>query len=164
MALAFARVLLLIALIGEIAVLVFVGRRIGILPTIGLVLLTSAAGSILLRLQGLGVLAKIRAEMGARRFPGKDIGHGALVFAGGLLLLAPGFITDMIGLLLFVPPIREWVWKLLAARVTVMAPGFWQAPDQRPGSPGNGKVFDLEAGEFEVRDKPPSPWNRRELD
>ena len=161
---AVVRYLLLIVAIAEMLVLVFVGRQVGVLPTIGLVLLTSAAGSILLRLQGLGVLAKIRAEMDARRIPAKDIGHGALVFAAGLLLLAPGFVTDMIGLLLFVPPIREWVWKLLAARVIMMAPGFWQARDQRRSSPGNGKVFDLEPGEFEVRDKPPSPWNRRELE
>ncbi|MBO6717136.1 MAG: FxsA family protein [Rhizobiaceae bacterium] len=140
--------LLLAVPLAEIATFVVVGGQIGVLATIGLVLATAVTGSILLRIQGFGVMARIRASLDAGGMPGRDLVHGFMIMAAGLLLLTPGFITDTVGLLLFVPAIRDLAWSLVRDRVVVAA----SAPRRGPG----GRTIDLDADEFE-RDTP----NRR---
>ena len=103
----------------EIAGFVVVGSEIGVLATIALVILSGVAGSILLRIQGFGVLTRIRAELEAGRDPGRELAHGAMILLAGILLLIPGFVTDIVGLLLFVPPVRDLVWRFLKRRVVV---------------------------------------------
>ena len=102
--------LILVLLIGipllEIAVFVEVGSEIGAVPTILLTVLTALAGTVMLRLQGVSLLMKIRSEMDAGRVPGSDLVQGALIVVASILLLIPGFVTDAVGLLLFVPPLR----------------------------------------------------------
>jgi UPF0716 protein FxsA len=149
--------LFLIVPVLEITVFIMVGSRIGVLPTILLVLATAVAGATLLRVQGFGVLARIRMQMEAGGLPGRELGNGAMILAAGLLLLTPGFITDTIGLLLFVPAVRDRIWQLLVSRVSVVANGF---PGGLSGGPGGGPrgdrgngrprdgVVDLEPGEF----------------
>ena len=101
--------LILVLLIGipllEIAVFVEVGSEIGAVPTIPLTVLTALAGTVMLRLQGVSLLMKIRSEMDAGRVPGSDLVQGALIVVASILLLIPGFVTDAVGLLLFVPPL-----------------------------------------------------------
>jgi UPF0716 protein FxsA len=149
----------------EITVFILVGSQIGVLPTILLVLLTAAAGATLLRIQGFGVLSRIRAQMDAGMLPGRELGNGAMILAAGVLLLTPGFVTDTIGLLLFVPQVRDRIWRFISSRVTVVTnfgPG-----GRRPGGPpsdgGSDGVVDLDPEEFTVRDgggakSPESPW------
>ncbi len=150
----------------EIVVFLIVGSQIGVLMTIQLVLLTAAAGAILLRYQGLGVLSRIRAQLDAGQLPGRDLGNGAMILAAGVLLLTPGFVTDTIGLLLFIPPVRESIWRFLSSRASVVA-GFG-GPRGRPGGKAQRDgVVDLEPDEFTVREpgarKPgDSPWIDRE--
>jgi UPF0716 protein FxsA len=116
--------LLLLALpLLEIAGFVVVGRQVGALATVGLVLASSMAGALLLRHQGLGVMASIRAEMSAGRDPSRQLAHGAMIVLAAILLIIPGFITDILGLLLFLPPIRDLAWRSLKGRV-VVATGF----------------------------------------
>lgn len=110
--------------LSEIAVFVMVGSQIGVLPTIGLVLLTAITGTILLRFQGFAIVSRIRAEMEAGRMPGRDLASGFMVLAAGILLLTPGFLTDTLGLLLFIPPVRDAIWSFLAARIVVRSDGF----------------------------------------
>ncbi|MEW5424546.1 FxsA family protein [Amorphus sp. 3PC139-8] len=141
----------------EIAVFVIVGGAIGVLPTIALVFLTAVIGSALLKHQGLSILNRIRAEMDAGRVPGAELGHGAMILAAGVLLLTPGFVTDTIGFLLFVPPIRETIWRTISARiaVSVVRPGGPQGP-QRPRR--DGPVVDLDADDYGPADAN-SPWS-----
>ncbi|MEX0954740.1 MAG: FxsA family protein [Rhizobiaceae bacterium] len=135
--------LLLVVPLAEIATFVVVGGQIGVLPTIGLVLATAVTGTILLRIQGFGVMARIRATMDAGGMPGRDLVHGFMIMAAGLLLLTPGFITDTIGLLLFVPAIRDFAWSAVRERVVVTA----SASHQRR-SGGDGQTIDLDDDEF----------------
>lgn len=121
--------LLLLGLpLAEIAVFVLVGGEIGALATVGLVIATTILGAVLLRVQGFGAMTRIRAVMDAGESPGRDLVHGAMIMLAGLLLLLPGFITDALGLLLFIPPVREFAWRFLKNRVTVIDVGVWRGP------------------------------------
>lgn len=144
----------------EIAVFVVVGGVIGVLPTIGLIFLTAVIGSALLKHQGLSILNRIRTEMDAGRVPGAELGHGAMILAAGVLLLTPGFVTDTIGFLLFVPPIRETIWRTISARiaVSVVRPGGPQGQQGPRRSPRDGPVVDLDADDYGPAD-PNSPWS-----
>ena len=89
------RMLIPIALIAlpllEIATFVAVGSQIGVLATVGLVILTTVLGGALLRIQGFGVLGRIREEVEAGRTPGRELAHGVMIVLAGVLLLLPGF-------------------------------------------------------------------------
>ena len=101
----------------EIAGFVIVGRQIGVLPTLGLVVASGMLGAILLRIQGFGVMTRIRKELDAGRDPSRELANGVMILLAGVLLLIPGFVTDIIGLLLFLPPVRELAWRFLKGRV-----------------------------------------------
>ncbi|MEJ6784163.1 FxsA family protein [Aminobacter sp. Piv2-1] len=139
----------------EIAGFVVVGSEIGVLPTIGLVLLSAVVGSVLLRVQGFGVMTRIRNELDAGRDPSKELANGAMIVLAGILLLLPGFITDIIGILLFLPPVRELAWRFLRKRVHFATDfgGF-----ARRGGPTSGKTIDLDEGDFSRQPNPNSPW------
>ena len=117
------RTLLPLALIAvpliEIALFVVVGGRIGLLATVAVVVVTAMCGAALLRLQGLEVIAQARRAAEAGQMPIESIVDGVFLFAAGLLLLTPGFLTDSIGFLLFIPPLRRtlaaWMWRRLLA-------------------------------------------------
>ncbi len=104
----------------EIATFIFVGSRIGILPTIALTLISSFVGVMLLRIQGIALLQRMRTELMANRVPAADIGHGAFIAFAGLCLLIPGFLTDIVGLLLFLPPVRALIIHLLSRNTTIV--------------------------------------------
>lgn len=103
------KLFLLFALVpvAEIYVLVSVGGVIGVFPTIALVLLTAMAGAYLARLQGLAVLLRIRENMAQGFMPAEELLDGLLVFLAGMVLLTPGFLTDICGLLLLLPTTRN---------------------------------------------------------
>lgn len=90
----------------ELYVILQVGQAIGVLNTIALLLLVSAAGAWLVKREGISVLrrAQVRAQMGA--VPGKELVDGVLILFAGALLLTPGFVTDLVGILLLLPPVR----------------------------------------------------------
>lgn len=93
----------------ELYVIIQVGQAIGALPTIGLLLLDSLLGSWLLRSQGRIVWRRFRATLAVGRAPAGETVDGALVMMGGALMLAPGFITDIVGALFLLPPTRAVV-------------------------------------------------------
>lgn len=150
----------------EIAGFVVVGRQIGALATVGLVLASSVAGIMLLRHQGFGVMARVRGEMDAGRDPSRQLAHGAMIVLAAILLIIPGFITDIFGLLLFLPPVRDFAWKRLKGRI-VLASGFGGG-----GFRGRerGRTIDLDDDDFSRADdhgddhprRPnhDSPWRR----
>ncbi|NQV85359.1 MAG: FxsA family protein [Rhodospirillales bacterium] len=98
----------------EITLFIEVGGRIGLAPTVGVVILTALAGTALLRHQGLATLRKAQASLQENRFPMDEVFDGLCLVVAGALLLTPGFFTDAIGLSLFVPPFRT----LLRRRIT----------------------------------------------
>lgn len=100
--------LLLIAVpLAELYVIVEVGQALGTLPTVGLLLLSSLIGAALLRSQGRAVWTRFRTTLAAGRVPANETIDGALVIVGGALMLVPGFITDVVGALLLLPPSRS---------------------------------------------------------
>ncbi len=145
--------------LAEITVFVLVGGQIGVLATIGLVLATAVAGAILLRIQGFGVMERIRRTLEAEQIPGRELVHGVMIMIAGVLLLTPGFVTDTCGFLLFVPAIRDIGWRFVRDRIVVQtahASGSGQRPGQ--GSSG-GPTIDLDEEDFSSdRRDPRSPW------
>lgn len=105
--------LVLLLLIGwpliEIYLLIQVGSAIGALPTILLMILTAVLGTWLVRLQGFGVLLRVRGLMDKGEVPAFEMMDGALLLLAGLFLLLPGFVTDALGFLLLIPPLRRWM-------------------------------------------------------
>ena len=100
-------VLLFIVLpIAEIYVIIKVGEAIGVWPTIGLLILDGFLGAALLRHQGRAAWRRFNEALAAGRVPAREVFDGAMVIVGGAFLLAPGFITDVIGLLLLLPLTR----------------------------------------------------------
>ncbi|WP_342450143.1 FxsA family protein [Thiorhodococcus minor] len=93
----------------EIYFLIEVGSEIGALPTIALSILTAVIGTWLVRLQGFGVLMRVRGMMDQGEVPALEVLDGALILVAGLFLLLPGFLTDIVGFALLVPPLRHWV-------------------------------------------------------
>lgn len=90
----------------ELAVIIQVGQSLGVLNTVGLLLLVSAAGAWLVKREGLGVWRRFNSQVRAGIVPAREIADGVLILFAGALLLTPGFLTDILGLLLLVPPVR----------------------------------------------------------
>lgn len=115
--------LLLVVPIIEIALFILIGQQIGLGWTLLGILVTAIGGTILLRIQGFRLLERIRTEMRAGRVPGRELAHGLLLLVAGILLLTPGFFTDALGFLLFVPGVRDAIWGGLKARLFAFVPG-----------------------------------------
>jgi len=110
-------VLLVLVPIVELALLIQLGRWVGVWPTIGVVVGTGIGGAILARRQGLQAVRRVRDCLAAGSFPGAPLLDGALIVAGGLLLLTPGLITDAVGLALLIPVSRRWIRRALVSRL-----------------------------------------------
>ena len=142
----------------EIAVFVLVGSKIGVLWTIALVVLSALAGSWLLRIQGFGALNRIRAELDAGRDPGRELAHGAMIMLAAVLLLIPGFVTDVIGLLLFIPPVRDVTWRFLKQRIVVNGSVFSTRFDGFRNRTRDTRTIDLDTEDYSRTPDRKSPW------
>ena len=100
----------------EIYLLISMGRVIGAGATILVVIVTAVLGAWLLRLQGLGTLARVQAASQAGQLPAVELIEGLILLVSGVLLLTPGFFTDAIGFLSLVPSIRRRLAEGLLAR------------------------------------------------
>lgn len=148
----------------EITVFIVVGERIGVLATILAIVATATGGILLVRLQGFSTLRRAHEAMQRNEAPVAEAVDGALLALAGLLLIVPGFVTDLIGFLLLVPPIR----RLLAARFLArgLARGVRMYGGVPPGGGpggrrgGSGPVIE---GEFEEVDDQERPRPHREL-
>jgi UPF0716 protein FxsA len=125
----------------ELYVFVQVGDSIGFLNTIFVMIVISLVGAWLARHEGIGVLQRIRQQLDAGSMPTDHLIDGALVLAGGLLLLLPGFVSDMVGLLVLFPPTRALARNALRRRFRIVAVRRYNGPfdrgpyDDGPGSP-----------------------------
>lgn len=118
----FIAVLLLVLWpIAEIAVFLQVVSWIGVLNTLALMVAISLCGAWMVKRQGLGTLARMRADLDDGRIPTGPMTDGGLLALAGFLLLIPGFVTDIFGLALLVPPVRAGVRRFLGHRFSVRA-------------------------------------------
>jgi UPF0716 protein FxsA len=101
----------------EITVMIQVGQLIGVVNTIGLLILVSLIGAWLVKRQGIGVLARIREQRMAGRLPAAELFDGAVILVAGVLMVIPGFVTDALGLLLLIPPVRAVARRIVSRRV-----------------------------------------------
>ncbi|NBN88850.1 MAG: FxsA family protein [Actinobacteria bacterium] len=92
--------------LAEIYALIKVGGWLGVFPTIALLLLVSALGAVLVKREGLRVLKRMQEQVMAGNMPSNEILDGVCLLLAGLLLVVPGFVTDVVGLLLLLPPFR----------------------------------------------------------
>jgi len=154
--------LLLFVPIAEITVFILVGGQIGVLPTLGMILVTAILGSILLRVQGFATLARIQEQSRAGAIPGRELVSGVMILIAGVLLLTPGFVTDSIGFLLFFPPFRQFLWSTIASKIVIKTGGDFAhgySRNQRGRGHEDG-VVDLDPSEFSEKPNPDSPWNK----
>lgn len=168
---------LLVVPLMEIAAFVLIGGQIGVWATLAMVVVTAIIGSFLLRWQGVSLLRRIQSEMAAQRLPAKDLVRGAMLVVAGILLLTPGFVTDAIGFLLFVPPIQDAIWSFLKTRIKLVGPGMHDgangASTQHTARPSQGqatkgpssgqsrsgeRIVDLDPDDYRDNN-PDSPWS-----
>lgn len=107
----------------EIALFILIGGAIGVVPTLLGVLLTAIAGAVLIRWQGISLLRDLQATLNRGELPARQLGDAMLIGLGGLLLLLPGYFSDLIGLLLLIPATRSLIYRLLATRFRVVSAG-----------------------------------------
>jgi UPF0716 protein FxsA len=103
--------------LAELYVILKVGDAIGALWTILLLAADSVLGSLLLRTQGRSVWRRFNTALGEGKMPHREVLDGVLVVFGGAFLITPGFITDVVGLLLLIPPTRAAIRRLLVSRL-----------------------------------------------
>lgn len=142
-------ILLLLPLI-EIGLFILVGGRIGIWPVLSLIVLGALAGVLVLR----GRMARLPMLLRAGREPAHLLAGGVLTALGAFLLILPGFVTDLLGLILLLPPLQVW----LARRVAQAELRGGVRPGERPGpsaeDPASGSVIE---GDFSVMDAEAGP-------
>lgn len=131
------RILFLIFLVVpliEIALFVIIGQAIGLWPTLLGVLLTALAGAFVLRIQGMKLFAEIRETMGRGMLPARALADAMLVGIAGVLLLTPGYFTDLLGLLLLIPPVRSAIYAVLKSRMRVVSTTYagYERTGERP--------------------------------
>jgi UPF0716 protein FxsA len=140
-------VLLFIAVpIAELFVIIQVGQAIGVWWTIGILIADSILGSVLMRSQGRIVWRRFNEAIRAGRVPAREVVDGALVIFGGALLLTPGFLTDILGLVLLIPPTRAVVRAILVRRFAHRLIVSASTPRRPRGRPGDveGTAVDVE--------------------
>lgn len=161
------RLILLFTLLplAELSLLLRIGEWLGAGPTIGLVLATGVVGAWLARREGARTWKRVQADVAGGRMPAEELLHALLIFIAGVVLVTPGVLTDMAGLVLLVRPAREAVAgrirKRLAGRVQFQTVGFgggasdWEVDPRAPRSSGGpeaggsdrsgGRVIEIQA-------------------
>jgi len=140
--------------IAELAVIIQVGQAVGVWWTIAILVADSVLGSLLMRSQGRAAWRRFNEALQAGRAPAREVADGVLVIFGGALLLTPGFISDVFGLLFLLPPTRAVIRRVFLRqamrRITVtMAAGV------RPPRRGRaGRDDDLQGSAVEVDPRP----------
>lgn len=157
----FPRLLLLFTIVPfiELALLVYISQFIGILQTIGLVIVTGILGAALTRREGLRCWKKIQEKLAAGKAPTAELIEGPMILLAGAFLITPGILTDLSGLLLLLPMVRKRIARRLAdhfrSRLTFYSPGHgasgfttWTSgseiedEDVRPGRSGD-EIIDV---------------------
>jgi UPF0716 protein FxsA len=150
--------LLLVALfiavpIAELAVIIQVGQAIGVWWTIAILVADSILGSLLMRSQGRAVWRRFNAALQAGRAPAREVADGVLVILGGALLLTPGFLTDVFGLLFLLPPTRAAIRRVFLRQAMRRMTVTMAAGARMPRS-GGRRADDVEGTAAEADPRP----------
>ena len=153
--------------LAEIAGFVLVGRAVGVLATLALVILGVVVGMAILRRQGVGILQRMSAEGQNGVIPGRELLKPAMLVIAGLLFIIPGFISDILAIMICIPAFRDLAWKYVSRRFVVVGGrrGF-STPDEpqpRGKNPTGGKVVDLDEDDFRREPNGNSPWSGKRL-
>lgn len=100
----------------ELAILIQVGKALGTIPTLALIVFTGILGAYLARLQGLSVLSRAQVQMNRGELPAGSLADGVMILVAGALLMTPGILTDAFGFALLVPAFRNAIKSFLLAR------------------------------------------------
>ncbi|TCI04575.1 FxsA family protein [Corallincola luteus] len=122
----------------EVSVIIQVGSVLGVMPTVALMILSAMIGASLVRSQGVATLMSVRQKMAQGQMPSTEIVEGLLLLVAGVLLVTPGFVTDIVGILILTAPLRKLVALALIKRfqfqvVNAAAPGGAYYAHSRPG-------------------------------
>ena len=141
----------------ELVLLTEIGSRIGLAPTLGIILLTGVIGAWLARREGTRAWKRVHENLEAGRVPARELVDGILIFAAGLLLVTPGFLTDAAGFAMLTPRVRDWLWRVLKRYfethvhthvVTRQQPG-WTEPDSNRPDEVEGRAIRVEDADEE---------------
>lgn len=116
--------IILVVPLAEIYLLLQVGSFIGAVPTVILVIFTAVLGSFLLRQQGFTTFRRFQESLAKGEVPAYEIVEGPLILLGGLLLLTPGFITDIMGIVCLIPPLRKKVAQYVIEHYMIQTGSF----------------------------------------
>jgi UPF0716 protein FxsA len=133
----------------EITVFILVGRYIGLWPTLACILLTALIGTVIIRFQGIGLIAAARKSIAAGEAPVGEVLQGLALLTAGALLITPGFITDTLGFLLLIPALRRRLAAGLVAQATRRAELHVRAARTGPGAGARAKAGVVIEGEWQ---------------
>ncbi|MBB4075979.1 UPF0716 protein FxsA [Bartonella fuyuanensis] len=148
-------VIFLCILLIEIAGFIFVGQEIGILATLSLIILTTIVGVFLLRIQGFSLLKNTQSELIQGRTLENNIIHDVCIMFSAILLILPGFVSDLLGILLLIKPIRSVAWHFFLSLKNTLKPNMKRKNDAE-------KVIDLNAEDYQIHDATESPWHKND--
>ncbi|EJL52243.1 protein affecting phage T7 exclusion by the F plasmid [Rhizobium sp. CF122] len=151
---------LLLLPLAEIAGFVLVGKAIGLWPTLALVILSFMLGMALLRRQGIGILRRMSAEGRNGMVPGRELLRPAMLVIASLLLMIPGFITDIVALLIFIPAVRDLAWQYVSRRFVVVGSTSGFNSSRRTK---DSKIVDLDDEDYRREPNDNSPWSGKHL-
>lgn len=143
----------------EIATFILVGQRIGVGPTLLLVLFAGFAGVLILRRQGLGALKKLNRNLRRESLSGEGLADNFLIAIAAVLLIIPGFLTDIVALLLLLRPVRRLIWRRWAKNIQMRTYySSSHSPGPHPhGGRSNGDYVDLSPDDFRRAADPDAP-------
>jgi UPF0716 protein FxsA len=157
-------VALLLLPVLELAVAIMVGRAVGALPVLGALLLFAVAGAMLVRRQGAAAWRSLNRSLRAGETPSRELADATVLVLAGVLLIVPGFVTDILALLLLLPPTRpvarrplERAFRRAAADRVTLLQAFPPGSGRAPGAPGSTAPRfggDVVEGEI-IQDDPP---------
>lgn len=138
--------LLIVVPVVELFVIVQVADSIGVLATVLFLVLVSVAGAWLVKREGLGVIRRVQDQLSRGEIPTDTLVDGLVIMVAGAMLLFPGFVTDALGLLLLVPPLRALVRKVVLSRFR-----------SRLATPGPGRVYNVSSVQYVRSTYDPAP-------
>ena len=150
--------LFIVVPIAELAVIIQVGEWLGFWLTLAILILDSILGAMLMRAQGRSAWRRFNEAIRAGRVPAREVADGVLVIFGGALLLTPGFLSDILGALLLLPPTRALVRAVLVRRFADRMVTSMSGP--RVGGGGGPRPHQAYDVEGTAVDRPPDGLDR----
>jgi UPF0716 protein FxsA len=134
----------------EIALFIVVGNAIGLWATLGVVVLAGLVGALALRWQGISTVTRLRSSINGGQLPAQSVADAMMIGLAGVLLIIPGFFSDIVALLLLLPPVRAAIYAFLRSRVRVVTTTTGYGEGFGPRSLDNDTI-ELDSDEYRPR-------------